>query len=116
MYLWKCLKHQPVNMFCNRVKPTPTEPLRISIAEIMSPVGCSDRSRFKNIEVVCMLQIEDSRALEVSEVNVRALSLAFSLVVSLSQSLISLGHAQSKFDMGSQVATSKPFHLMRNLF
>ena len=60
-----------------------------------------------------MLQIEDNDAFEVSEAKVRALSLDFSLAVSLSKSLTSLG--QYKFDIGSQVATSKPLHLMRNL-
>ena len=79
----------------------------------MSPVGCSDKSRFRNTEVVRMLQIADRGASEVSEVNVRALSLGFSRAVSLSKSLTSLG--QSRFDTGSHVATSKSLHLMRNL-
>jgi hypothetical protein len=61
-----------------------SNPSSLQIAVIMSPVGYSDKSRFRNTEVVCMLQIADSGAYDVSEVNVRALSLDFSRAVSLS--------------------------------
>ena len=90
-----------------------SNPSSLQMAEIMYPVRYSDKSRFRNTEVVCMLQIADSGAFEVSEVNVRALSLNFSRAVSLSKSLTYLG--QSRFDTGSHVATSKPLHSMRNL-
>ena len=60
-----------------------SNPSSLQIVVIISPVGYSDKSRFRNTEVVCMLQIAESGACDVSAVNVRALSLDFSRAVSL---------------------------------
>ena len=88
-------------------------PNSVQIAEMISPSAYFDRSRFINTDVVWMLHMDEIGAFLISEVRVRDLSLDFSLAVSLLKSLMSF--EQSKFDIGSHVATSKPLHLMRNL-